>query len=47
MEGFMNVLLIEPGFAEVRGWKRILDRKKKSFKLSVGGREGEAYLRNR
>ena len=28
MEGFMYVLLVELGFAEVRGWKGILDRKK-------------------
>lgn len=43
----MDVLLVEPGFSEVRGWKGILDRKKKSLKPSVGGREAEAYWRNR
>lgn len=29
MRGFLGVLLVELGFAEVRSWKDILERKKK------------------
>ena len=29
MKGFLNVFLVELGFAEVRSWKDILERKKK------------------
>ena len=46
MKGFLNVFLVELGFAEVRSWKDILERKKKTLKPSVGGREAEAYLGN-
>lgn len=44
MKGFLSVFLVELGFAEVRSWKDILERKKKTLKPSVGGREAEAYL---